>query len=106
MKGPPAKVPRLKPAAWQKERARILHCLVRTMEKQKAKGVPIRKTARRYCRRWNGQPYITAPRHFIQLSIPTLIRIYYRWLRARTPAAFALQYAPTGKRLVPRAFLH
>jgi hypothetical protein len=49
-------------------------------------------------RRWRHRQYASAPARSIRFSFPTLVRIYYRWVKSgRVPQALALRYVAPVK---------
>jgi hypothetical protein len=77
-----------------RERAERLHRICKGIERQRAKGVSVRKACTHLAWVWKDRPYRTAPHIKARFSGPSLVVLYYRWRRSgKSPDCLALRYA-------------
>ena len=81
---------------WQTEREALLQTLCESIAAAKMLGKPVRRSARRFSRRWNGRAYKADPPRKLALSEGTLLRNFYHWRKnGCLPSAFRLHYQPS-----------
>ena len=86
--------------AWQRERLQRLVRICRCLDRGRANGKRLRKMLTRFAWIWKGRHYKCDPARPIRLTRSTLLRIYRQWKRGgRTPAAIALRYWITSRKL-------
>ena len=79
---------------WMRERAERLHRACKTIERQRAAGVSVRKAVKHFAWFWKDRHYRTAPHIKARFSRSTLVILYYHWRRnGKCPGCFALHYA-------------
>jgi hypothetical protein len=79
---------------WMRERAERLHRICKGIERQRAKGVSVRKACTHLAWVWKDRSYRTAPHIKCRFSRSTLVVLYYHWRRnGKSPGCFALHYS-------------
>jgi hypothetical protein len=91
------------PLTWTRERAERLHQFCKTVERQRAAGVSVRKAVKHFAWFWKDRPYRTAPHIKARFGGPTLVALYYYWRRnGKSPGCFALHYADRLAPITPK----
>ncbi len=84
--------------AWQRERARRIHCICRCVERRIERGKSMRQAVHWFACYWKGRTYRSG--HQVRLSAKTIVRLFYRWQKGgRTPSAVALRYWKDNRKL-------
>ena len=82
------------PLPWMRERAERLHRICKGIERQRAKGVSVRRACTHLAWVWKDRSYRTAPHRKCRFSRSALVVLYYRWRRdGKSPGCFALHYS-------------
>lgn len=78
---------------WLSEREALLQRICTLIENAKARGIPVRRSAKKFAKRWNGKPFKREASRTFRLSEALLLQLYYHWRKnACVPSAFRLKY--------------
>ena len=90
--------PQINHGDWQKERASRLHLQFRRVETARQNGKSLKAALKRFSWYWRGERYRSDNSKQVRLSLSTLRRLYYVWVRdGKKPESIALRYVPHRK---------